>query len=109
MLLEKFTDPAFVAWVAREYAVVVCISYIMVTLTFLLLFSTPMPEALSSLILLQVICACAAAVFAMIGFIHAIFHWINPLSRGETVCEEDLNSGNTSVTSDKMKGVVDVV
>jgi fatty-acid desaturase len=106
MLLEKLTDRAFVTWVAREYAVVVCLSYIMVTLSFLLLFSTPMPEALSPLILLQVICACAAVVFAITGFICAISHWINPPSRNET---EDANPGNAFVTSAKMKGVLDVV
>lgn len=104
--LGALTDRAFIAWVVREYLLVVCISYVMVTIAFLLLFSTPMPEALSSIILLQVICAFTAAVFAISGFIYAIARFSS--SRSEII--EDAASEDTNlVYHETKKATVDVV
>jgi len=110
MLSATLTDRAFVAWVAREYALVVCISYVMVTLAFLLLFSRPMPEGLSSIILLQIICTCTAAVFAISGFIYALARCSLSSSRSEDVVMEDADSENSTLVSLEMKKeTVDVV
>jgi hypothetical protein len=104
------TDRAFIVWVAREYALVVCISYVMVTLAFLFLFSTPMPEALSSIILLQVICTCTAAVFAISGFIYALARCSSPSSRSENMVMDYADSENSTLVSLEMKKkTVDVV
>jgi len=88
-------DRAFITCVAREYALVVCITYVMITFAFLLLFSTPMPEALSSIILLQVICTCTAAVFAISGFIHALA----PCSSSRSENMEDADSEDATLAS----------
>lgn len=103
-------DRAFIAWVARDYALVVCISYVIITLTFLLLFSTPMPEALSSIILLQVICTCTAVVFAISGIIYALAGYSPSSSWNENIVIEDADSENsTLVTLEMKKETVDMV
>lgn len=108
--LATLADRAFFAWVAREYALVVCISYVMVTIAFFLLFSRPMPEALSSIILLQVICTCTAAVFAISGFIYALARCSPPSSWNRSMIMEDADSENSSLVSLEIKKeTVDVV
>jgi hypothetical protein len=110
MLSAALTDRAFIHWVAREYALVVCLSYVMVTLAFLLLFSRPMPEGLSSIILLQVICTCTAAVFAISGFVYALARCSPSNSQSENMVMEDGGTENSTLVSLEMKKeTVDVV
>jgi len=104
--LETFRDRAFIVWVAREYALVVCVSYVMVTFAFLLLFSTPIPEVLSSIVLLQVICTCTAAVFAISGFIHALA--CCSISRSENM-EDAASEDTTLVSLEKKREMVESV
>ncbi|KAF8964507.1 hypothetical protein BDZ97DRAFT_1757852 [Flammula alnicola] len=84
----RLPDLHFLTWLAREFVIVVCMSYAMVTIVLYLLFITPMSELVSPFVVVPVICLCTGVVFSLAGLFWALRRWIFPPCTSQDTSEK---------------------